>query len=80
LSALSERSRSWSLAAWALLGAALSGYFVGAPIAGLPAGVALALLWKRYRVAPRVIIRLPGVLELECYWLVRRGRSPERSS
>lgn len=76
----SDPNRWWSLVAWALLGAALSGYCVGAPIAGLPVGVALALLWRRYRIAPRVIVRLPGVLELECYWLVKRGRSAERGS
>lgn len=64
---------------WALGSAALCGYFVGTPILGLPAGVAAALLWKRYRVGPRVIVRLPGVLELECYWLVKRqGSGGER--
>jgi len=80
LSRFSDQSRLWSLTAWALLGAVLSGYFAGAPIAGLPAGVMLALIWKRYRVAPRVIVRLPGLLELECYWLVKRGSSGERGS
>lgn len=67
-----------ALGAWALLGAACCGYFFGAPIVGVPAGLVAALLWKRYRFAPRVLVRLPGVLELECYWLVRRQRPGER--
>ncbi len=41
-------------------------------VGGLFGALAAALLWQRYRFESTVVARLPGVLELEGYWFVRR--------
>jgi hypothetical protein len=75
-----ELAQLCSLTAWTLVGVASCAYLFGTAGAGLLGGLAAALLWKRYRVEPRVVVRWPGWFELECYWFVRRREGEGPSS